>query len=810
MCPAPAGTLPHEIGSLNELEILYLPVNQFIGEIPFEIFNNTKMTYISLTSNLLTGELPPTMGLNLPNIQTLILTNNSISGTIPRFISNATNLIQLDLGFNSFTGYIPDTLGDLRLLEWLSLGSNNLRRDPSDPGLGFLTSLTKCRNLVKLGFEVTALDAALPNSIGNFSSSLQQFFAYGCQLIGSIPDEIGNLSNLVTLQLWYNKLTGYIPATLGKLQELQDLGLSGNNLIGPIPFDIFRIRNLAYLRLRENELSGAIPQEIGNLTSIRMLVLGANKFTSTIPSTLWSLKDVLNLDLTSNLLTGHIPMELVNLKSAWQIGLSGNQFTGSIPEFTKDLGSLLGLFLDSNRLQGPIPDSISNLIGLEYLDLSNNSLEGAIPKSVTKLVNLKNFNVSFNNLTGEVPSTGPFANFSAELFAMNKGLCGGTPQMQLPPCRTVYQRQQKSSQLLLKIGTPVLAFACLATLLAFLFLWTRWKTKKRSAETQEKTEDSPLAVTRITYQEILQATNGFSESNLLGTGGFGSVYKGMLSNSTTVAIKVFNTQNTTALKSFQSECEILRNIRHKNLVKIISTCTNNLDFMALVLQYMPNGNLSTLLHSHTNSLTLIQRLNIMLDVASAIKYLHHDLPTPVIHCDLKPSNILLDHHMTAQVADFGISKLLSQDQVLTQTSTLATIGYMAPEYGGAGVVTTKGDVYSYGIVLMETMTGKKPTDDEFNGEVSLRDYVKSLLNGDLTEFLEDGLVDESDRRFEECVRAVLSLALNCAEESPARRSDMYDVVLRLAKIREEVLKEDVVQVRRMRKGREEEVGLFMG
>lgn len=677
MC-IPAGTIPHEIGRLNELEILYLPVNQFNGEIPFEIFNSTKMTYISLTSNLLTGKLPPTMGLQLPNIQILILTNNSISGTIPSFITNATNLIQLDLGFNLFTGYIPDTLGDLRLLEWLSLGTNYLTRDPSDPGLSFLTSLTKCRNLEKLGFEATALDTALPNSIGNFSSSLQQFFAYGCQLRDSILYEIGNLSNLVTLQLWSNKLTGYIPATLGKLQELQELGLSGNNLIGPIPVDIFRIKNLAYLRMRGNELSGAIPPEIGNLTSIRELVLAANKFTSTIPSTLWNLVDVLNLDLTSNLLTGNIPMELVNLKSAWQIGLSGNQLTGSIPEITKDLGSLIGLFLESNRLQGPIPDSVSNLVGLQYLDLSNNRLTGAIPKSVTKMVNLKNFNVSFNNLVGEVPSTGPFANFSAALFAMNKGLCGGAPQMQLPPCRTEDQQQQKSSKLLLKIGTPVLAVACLSLLLAFLFMWTRQKTKKRSAEAREEPEDSPLAVTRITYQEILQATNGFSETNLLGTGGFGSVYKGILSNGTTVAIKVINSQNPTALKTFQSECVILRSIRHKNLLKIISTCSNNLDFLALVLQYMPNGNLSTLLHSHSYSLTLIQRINIMLDVASAIKYLHHDLPTPVIHCDLKPSNILLDYHMTAHVADFGISKLLSHDQSLTQTFTLATIGYMAP------------------------------------------------------------------------------------------------------------------------------------
>ncbi|CAM8994820.1 unnamed protein product [Rhodiola kirilowii] len=779
------GEIPHEIGSLDELEILSLHVNSFSGEIPFEIFNGTAMTSISLTSNRLTGELPSSMGLWLPNIEILILTNNSISGTFPRYLSNATKLQQLDLGFNSFTGHIPDTLGDLRLLEWLSLGTNYLTRDPADPGLGFLTSLTKCRNLRILGFANAALHAALPNSIGNFSSSLQQIFAYGCQLRGSIPNEIGNLSNLITLQLWNNRLTGYIPATLGNLQDLQDLSISGNNLIGPIPIDIFRIRKLAFMRLMRNELSGAIPLEIGNLTSLRELALAANRFSSTIPSTLWNLEDVLILDLTSNSLEGNIPMEVVNLKAAWQIGLSGNQLTGNIPEITKGLENLNGLFLDNNRLQGHIPDSISNLISLEYLNLSNNNLSGIIPKSVTSLVNLKNFNVSFNNLEGEVPRTGSFANFSAALFAMNKGLCGGAPQMDLPLCKTL--GQQRSSQLLLKIGTPVAAFVALAIFLTFL--WSSRKAKKGLAEAQNYPEESPLALARITYQEIQQATDGYNDSNLLGTGGFGSVYKGVLSNGMTVAVKIFNTQNANAFQSFQSECEVMRSVRHRNLVKIISSCSNNLDFMALVLEYMPNGSLETWLHSHTHSLTLIQRLDIMLDVASAMKYLHHDLPTPVIHCDLKPSNVLLDQDMTAHVSDFGIAKLLGQDQFLTQTMTLATIGYMAPEYGGAGVVSTKGDVYSFGILLIETFTGKRPTDDEFNDELSLRDYAIASLHRPACEISEADLLDEFDLNFEkieQCVRSVLSLATNCTEELPVWRISLNDVVSKLAKIKDAI------------------------
>lgn len=164
---------------------------------------------------------------------------------------------------------------------------------------------------------------------------------------------------------------------------------------------------------------------------------------------------------------------------------------------------------------------------------------------------------------------------------------------------------------------------------------------------------------------------------MLGTGGFGSVFKGTLSDGTNVPIKVFNLQLEKAFKSFESECKVLCNIRHWNLVKIFSSCCNT-DFKALVLEFMPNGNLENWLYSHNNFLNILQRLDIMIDVASAFEYLHHGHSTPVVHCDLKPSNILLDENMVAHVSDFGIAKLRGDEFSMTQTSTMATIGYMAP------------------------------------------------------------------------------------------------------------------------------------
>ncbi|XWS10440.1 hypothetical protein CRYUN_Cryun39dG0078500 [Craigia yunnanensis] len=219
---------------------------------------------------------------------------------------------------------------------------------------------------------------------------------------------------------------------------------------------------------------------------------------------------------------------------------------------------------------------------------------------------------------------------------------------------------------------------------------------------------------RVSYQELHLATNGFSYSKLIGVWSFGSVYQGTLSDGLNIAVKVFNLELERAFKSFDIECEVLRNIRHWNLVKIINSFSN-IDFKPLVLEFMPSGNLEKWLYSHNHFWDILHRLNIMIDVASALECLHHGYTTPAIHCDLKPKNILLDDDTVAHLGDFGIAKLLGEEDSTIHTMTLATIGYMAPEYGSKGIVSTKSDAYSFGILLMETFIRKKPTDKSFVG-----------------------------------------------------------------------------------------------
>ncbi|PRQ29202.1 putative protein kinase RLK-Pelle-LRR-XII-1 family [Rosa chinensis] len=258
-------------------------------------------------------------------------------------------------------------------------------------------------------------------------------------------------------------------------------------------------------------------------------------------------------------------------------------------------------------------------------------------------------------------------------------------------------------------------------------------------------------------------------------------------------IKVFNLETKGAFTSFDVECDMLSNIRHRNLIKVISCCNQN-DFKALILNYMPNGNLEKWLYSQNYSLNMLQRLDIMINVASALEYLHHDYETPIVHCDLKPSNILLDDDMVAHVADFGIAKLLGGGDSMTQTMTLATIGYMAPEYGTEGIVTRRGDVYSFGIVLMETFTRRKPTDEMFVGEMSLKQWVANSLFADaIVEVVDTNLLGtQKDPKFVSynvCFSSIMRLGVACCVESPKERITMQEAVATLNKIKIEYVKE---------------------
>ncbi|XP_048446240.1 probable LRR receptor-like serine/threonine-protein kinase At3g47570 isoform X3 [Pyrus x bretschneideri] len=710
------GTIPDEIGDLSQLEVLQLSVNNLNGVTPSKLFNNSMIRIISLALNQLSGGLPANIGLNVPNLVFLSMsTNNLVAGPLPNF-SNASKLRVLDMDTNSFTGFLPITLCSLKNLEILFLFWNHLTIDAST-----LSCLFNLRNLTKLDLGGNPLNTTIPAFRGNLSTPLTYFDLSISNIRGNIPVDIANLSSLIELHLEINQLSGAIPTSIQRLKNLQGLFLYDNELQGHIPYELCQLKNLAVLGLGRNQLSGSIPSCLGTLSvALRNLSLQSNLLTSKIPSSLWELKSILHLNLSSNSLVGPLSEDIGRLKDVVDIDLSNNHFSGNIPGSIGGLQNMINLSLANNYLEGPIPSSFKTLLSLEFLDLSKNNLSGEIPKSLEALLYLKHLNLSFNKLQGEIPTGGPFKNFSADSFVSNGALCGAS-RLHVPLCknRTKVKPNWRKAKYIISGIIPIILLAAAALILILC--------KKRNVQVVRETASlHQVLLRRVSRLELVRATNGFHESNLLGTGGFGSVYRGTLSDGIDIAIKVFNLQLEGAFKSFDKECEMLSNIRHRNLIKIISCC-DELDFKALILQLMPNGSLENWLYSPNRSMNILQRLDIMKDVAFALEYLHHGYSIPIVHCDVKPSNILLDEDMVAHVADFGIARLISSGDSMTETMTLATVGYMAPEYGMEGSVSTRGDVYSFGIVLMETFTKRKPTDEMFVAEMDLKQWIADSL-----------------------------------------------------------------------------------
>ncbi|XP_044497659.1 probable LRR receptor-like serine/threonine-protein kinase At3g47570 [Mangifera indica] len=770
--------IPSEIGNLHNLQYLVLNFNNLVGVVPTALFNISMMKHLSVVENKLSFSGFLSSNIQLPNLKGLHLGSNCFSGRFPNFVFNSSKLFILDISENSFSDFIPDTTGNLRNLGWLVLSDNFLTS--YTPNLSFLSSLTLCRNLKYLELNGNPLNGILPSSIGNLSISLESIHMNDCNISGNIPREIKNLKNLIDLQLENNELIGSIPVTLGGLQKLQGLNLGNNKLKGSIPDDLCGLNKLRDLQLDGNKIFGSIPACVGNLTTLNKLSLAFNRLASFIPSTLWQLENMLYFNLSSNFLNGSLPLEIEALKVVINIDLSRNLLSGNIPNNIGRLKNLQNLSLGWNRIEGSIPESIGEMTSLVFLDLSSNNLSGDIPISLEKLMHLKYLNLSFNRLSGKIPEKGSFGNFSTKSFMGNLALCG-SPKLQVPTCKTNSPRKLRAKKVIILIVLPL---SIVVTILILTFVLT--KTLKKSTKPPTNVEMSPHHTwRRISYQELMKATDGFNENNLLGRGSYGSVYKGRLDDGMDLAVKVFHLHFDGAIKSFKTECELLSSFRHRNLVKVISSCTNE-DFKGLILEYMPNGSLEKCLYSKNIVLDISQRLNIMIDVALGLEYLHFGCPTFIVHCDLKPNNVLIDENLVAHLSDFGIAKLLGEEDSMTLTQTVATIGYMAPEYGREGKISRKGDVYSYGIILMETFTRKKPTDEIFTGEKSLRSWVGESLSSTVMQVLDTNLLRRDDEHFsskEACVSSILSLAMECTRESPLERITIEEVAIRLIKIR---------------------------
>ncbi|KQK17873.1 probable LRR receptor-like serine/threonine-protein kinase At3g47570 [Brachypodium distachyon] len=803
------GSIPWGLSKIPYLQTLDLNFNNLSGTVPLSLYNMSTLTYLGMGANALVGEIPENIGHTLPNLETFVVKQNKFQGLVPNSIANATNLQVIILGDNAFHGIVP-YFGSLLKLTILDLSKNQLEAGDWT----FLSSLASCTKLVSLHLDANNLQGELPNDIGGLSKSLQVLVLSANKISGTIPHEIAKLTNLTILHMGNNQLTGNIPGSLGNLPYLFVLSLPQNKLSGQILRSIGNLSQLSELYLQENYLSGPIPVALAQCTKLHTLNLSCNSLDGRLPKELFTISAFSEgLDLSYNKLSGPIPVEIGGLINLSPLNISNNQLTGEIPSTLGECLHLESLHLEGNRLDGRIPQSFAALRGINDMDLSRNNLCGKVPDFFKFFSSMSLLNLSFNNLEGPIPTGGIFQNESKVFIQGNKELCAISPQLKLPLCQTAASKPTHTSNVLKIVAITALYLVLLSCIGVIFF-------KKRNKVQQE---DDPFleGLMKFTYVDLVKATDGFSSANLVGSGKYGSVYKGRIeSEEQAVAIKVFKLDQVGATKSFLAECEALRNTRHRNLVRVITVCSTidhaGQEFKALVLEYMINGNLESWLHPTLDEhhlkrpLSLGSRIVIAVDMAAALDYLHNNCTPPVAHCDLKPSNVLLDDLMGACVGDFGLTKFLhtyTPSENHTSTSLVGprgSVGYIAPEYGFGSKISTKGDVYSYGVVILEMLTGKRPTDEMFKDGLSLYKFVEKSFPQKIADILDTRMVpyygdqdEEAGRTSEEqnrsmagtmsCVLDLIKLGLLCAAETPKDRPVMQDVYSEVIAIKEAFL-----------------------
>lgn len=819
------GTIPN-LSQMKQLRVLDLSYNSFTGNFPMSVFDLVNLEVLNFNENykLNLWKLPEKIS-SLKKLKSMVLTTCMLDGEIPRSIGNMTSLVDLELSGNFLKGEIPKEISLLKNLQQLELYYNELTGNIPEE-LGNLTEL------VDMDMSVNLLTGELPESICKLPN-LKVLQIYNNSLTGEIPSVLANSTALTMLSLYDNFFTGQIPQKLGKFSPMVVLDLSENRLSGPLPLDICRGGKLLYFLVLENRLSGEIPTNFAECESLLRFRISFNQLVGTIPEGVLALPHVSIIDVAHNNLTGSISNSISQARNLSELFLQRNRISGVIPPEISGATNLVKLDLSNNLLSGPVPSVIGNLKRLNQVMLQGNQLDSSIPSSFTSLKSLSVLDLSNNRLSGKIPENlselfPSSLNFSNNQLSgpippslIKQGLAdsfSGNPNLCVPPVYFISPDQKfpvcshfpltKHINFIWAIGIPLLIFI----IAVVLFLKRRITTRKTAnIENGETFSSSFFHLQSFDQNQLLE---GMVEKNIVGYGGSGTVYKIELGKGETVSVKRLRNRSAKHLfdKELKTEVETLGSIRHKNIVKLYSYFSGQ-NCSLLVYEYMPNGNLWDALHKGWIQLDWPTRHRIAVGIAQGLAYLHHDLSPPVIHRDIKTTNILLDANYNPKVADFGIAKVLQGSKDSTNSVIAGTCGYLAPgkfhnrfhfqfhkqrrkkkqtktlinsifivisEYAYSSKATTKCDVYSFGVVLMELITGKKPIDSEYGENKNIVFWVSNKVDTKL------GVLEILDKRlkglFRDEIIKALRIAIRCTYKNPVLRPAMGEVVQLLQEV----------------------------
>ncbi|KAJ7965929.1 Leucine-rich receptor-like protein kinase family protein [Quillaja saponaria] len=794
-----SGKIPDHIGLLSSLKYLDLGGNVLVGKIPNSITNLTSLESLTLASNQLVGEIPNDIG-QIRSLKWIYFGYNNLSGGIPKGVGELNSLNHLDLVYNNLTGQIPESLGNLSNLRYLFLYQNKLTGPIPRSVFGL-------KKLLSLDISDNSLSGDIPELVIHLQS-LEILHLFSNNFTGKVPKALASLPKLQVLQLWSNRLTGEIPQELGKHNNLTVLDMStnnlsgkipnnlcdsgrlyklilfSNNLVGEIPNNLSSCTSLSRVRLQNNRLSGELSTEITNLPLVYFLDISGNKLTGRIDDRKWDMPALQMLNLANNNFTGKLPDSFGSNKLE-NVDLSGNQFSGyctisfeslselmelklnhnklsgEIPEELSSCKKLVALDLSHNQLTGEIPASLTSMPVLGLLDLSENQLSGEIPQNLGKLQSLVQVNISHNQFRGSLPYTGAFLGINASAVAGNN-LCdiSGISTNTLPACKRV---KNPTWWFMLTCFLVALAAFVLA---AFIIVLVR--RRKSMVLKRVESEDgiwelqyfASKASKSITIDDILSSTK---EENIISKGRSGISYKGNCkANGMQFMVKEINEVNSIPMSLWPEIVEFGK-LRHPNIVKLIGICRSGKGGY-LVYEYTEDGKtLSVILRN----LSWERRRKIAVAIAKALKFLHsrnHISPTVLVG-EMSPQKVLVDGK------DLPRLRLSPPGLICADPKGFISSNYVAPEARTTNDFTEKSDIYGFGLILIELLTGKSPADMESGEQESMVDWARYCYSDCHLDMWIDPMMkgDYPALNIQNEMVATMNLALQCTAGDPTAR-----------------------------------------